>query len=274
MIVITGLSGTLSDAVQLTPEEKRIVEEKERSPVTYRYGSVEELLFELRGRVLVARAAEALYASGAGFAVFSETRCNERYWERTDNGGFRLRPNVLPSEAVADIYENGHLYAFECATAIIIVFYKAVLDLIGPAIFNRRFADLYIRDWQYDKDLRLILENDPNLAYTGDVLYFRNPEVDPAHMEWQGENAVILGNGLFFGHGMGIVTSGQIIASLNRNRRPGATRSAYLANEVLTIDYRDLYRLMKAEQTGLTRTGKARPLLVTIGARHYVAFAC
>jgi protein-glutamine gamma-glutamyltransferase len=144
---------------------------------------------------------------------------------------------VPPSVAVADIYENGHLYAFECAGAIIILLYKAVLDAIGPAAFDRHFQNLFLRDWQYDRDMRLITTYNLNEVYHGDVLYFKNPDHDPRTPEWQGENVVVLDDNLYFGHGIGIGTGQEIIDQLNRARRPFSMVSAYLDNLVLTPDF-------------------------------------
>lgn len=273
MIVIAGMAGAVPQNLPLSSEERMVLIRKEQSPVTYRYASVEELRFELAGRTRVAEASLMLYGSGAGFASFSRSRCNERYWLRTSDGGFRLRADVTPADAINDIFVNGRLYAFECATAIIIIFYKAVLEMIGTAIFNQRFAGLFVRDWQYDRDLRLRLFKGLQEAYLGDVLYFRNPDVNPAESQWQGENAVILGDNRYFGHGIGVADAETIIAALNRHRKPGATRSAFLTDDVLTLDYAHLYRMMIAD-SGSLRPGRGtlRPVIAAIGGRNYLSF--
>lgn len=271
MIVIAGAPGPFSGSLPLTAEERLVLMKKEQSPVTYRYASVEELRFELAGRVRMVEAALMLYAGGAGFAVFSQSRCNPRFWIRTSDGGFRLRGDVTPADAINDIFANGSLYAFECATAIVIVFYKAVLEMIGAPIFNKRFAALFVRDWQYDRDLHLKLFKGLGEAYLGDVLYFRNPDVDPAQSQWQGENAVILGDDRYFGHGIGITGGEAIIRALNRRRKPGATRSAYLTDDVLALDYTHLYRMMKTDSATL-RPGRntLRPIIAAVGGRYYL----
>lgn len=38
----------------------------------------------------------------------------------------------------------------------------------------------------------------------GDLVYFKNPQVNPATIEWQGENTIYLGNFFFYGHGVGV----------------------------------------------------------------------
>jgi hypothetical protein len=49
-------------------------------------------------------------------------------------------------------------------------------------------------------------------------------------------------NGLYYGHGIGIKTGGEIIESLNRKRRPFSQTSAYLMDIVVHPDYPKLYR--------------------------------
>ena len=68
-------------------------------------------------------AAHALNKSGMGFDVFHKSKCNEDYWFRTDNGGFRLKSGIKGSDAINDIYQNGRKYKTECATAMVIVIY-------------------------------------------------------------------------------------------------------------------------------------------------------
>lgn len=138
---------------------------------------------------------------------------------------------MRPTDAIRDIYVNGQLYGFECATAVIIVLYKAVLETIGTAAFDRLFANLYLYSWHHDSDLRLITVYGKRLAFPGDIVYFKNPDVDPEMIHWQGENAVKLNGDLYFGHGIGIMNAEGIISRLNRYRKPGSTVSAYLLDE-------------------------------------------
>lgn len=67
--------------------QREIVQAQERSPVPYRYGSLDELLFELNLRNSIVDSALALNESGAQFAVYRKSRCNEMYWNRTEEGG-------------------------------------------------------------------------------------------------------------------------------------------------------------------------------------------
>lgn len=243
MILISGSIEIQLNPLTLTELERRIIQNKQKSPIIYRYPSPDALEFELKLRTHTVEAAKALYASGVSFATFAKSRCNEQFWTRTENGGFQLKNGVLPSVGINDIFENGHLYAFECAGAIIIMLYKAVLDTIGDAAFNRHFQNLYLRDWQYDRDLRLVTTYNKDEAYPGDVLYFKNPEHDDDTPEWQGENVIMLDDNLYFGHGIGIESGQDIIAALNRMREPGSTISAYLQDLVVYPDYEHVRQL-------------------------------
>ena len=237
MIAVSGFPVSPADVAALPEPQRTIFRMKERSPVTYRYDSLNTLLFELNMRANIVRAARALNQSGPAFAGFDRTRCNPRYWTRTEEGGCRLNFNVTPADAIRDIFVNGHLYAFECAMAVVIVLYRGALDTMGDAAFNRYFRNLYLHDWNYDSDLRLRSSTDTREAYPGDVLYFNNPDFSPQTPEWRGENAILLEDGLFYGHGIGITTADHIISELNRHRFPGSTTSAHLMDLVVYPDY-------------------------------------
>ncbi|MFD0589598.1 protein-glutamine gamma-glutamyltransferase [Paenibacillus sp. GCM10027627] len=243
MIVILDGSPVQVPPGMLTEFEKKILNRKMSSPALYQYPSLNALVFELKLRSNIVNAARAMHQSGVNFATFENSHSNPQYWIRVPNGGFLLRPGVPPSAAVNDIFNEGQLYGFECATAIIIIMYKAVLDTIGEAAFNRHFRNLFLRDWQTDQDLQLETSYNLNETYPGDVLYFKNPDHDPSTPEWQGENAILLDDNLFFGHGIGIDSSQEIIAQLNRARVPGSMISAFLQNLVLRPDFAEVQSL-------------------------------
>ena len=96
--------------------EKQIIDILSSSEEIYSYDSNDQLNFELKMRKEIINAANALLRSGMSFAVFRKSRCNTDYWERTDDGGFKLRPDVKASDGIRDIFENGDMYATECAT--------------------------------------------------------------------------------------------------------------------------------------------------------------
>lgn len=216
---------------------------------TYRYESLSHLAAELKIRGSIVTASRDLAHSGLKFRVFRDSVANPDYWRRTSEGGFALRGDVQPSDAILDIYQNGSKYGTECATAMLIVLYKAMLDVMPVDTFNRLYADIYLMDWkQIDRDLALSMRDSAAALLPGDARYFRNPDVDPLTPEWQGENVYYLGGGRYYGHGMGIADADTVIRNLNRHRKSGSTRTAYLDDSVKRQDYLLLSRYLK--QTG------------------------
>lgn len=263
----------LVSQIPMSPLERSIYEQKRNSSVVYRYESPEALAFELNMRSRIVDASLALFESNAQFAVFEQSACNEKYWHRQNNGGFRLREDVLPSEGVMDIFRNGNLYAFECATAMVIVLYKATLDMLGARLFNTYFTNLLLYDWQYDSNLRIVPVYDRNESYAGDIVYFENPDHNPETPEWQGENAVKLAGNTYYGHGIGIKTAEEMLAILNRKRKPGSTTLAYQSDLVLHPDFEYLRYLSTSNSVrwGVSHCVQedAAPILVRIGDNRY-----
>ncbi|TVX88096.1 protein-glutamine gamma-glutamyltransferase [Paenibacillus agilis] len=267
MILIHGVSPEQIQMLPLSALERSILSKKQNSPVVYRYESLGALNFELKTRASIVEAAKALNASGVDFADFDKSRCNEQFWTRMENGGFQLRSDVLPSDGINDIFRNGKLYAFECSMAIVMVLYKAILDVLPMQTFNRHFQNLILYGWHYDKDLPLRKVESGLEVYPGDVQYFKNPDYDPETPEWQGENVVVLADDLYFGHGIGIRTSRGMIDALNGARRPFSHTSAYLMDEVVILEYELLRTLpLREERTG---TGNGDAVIAQIGTRTY-----
>lgn len=221
--------------------QKKILNILSSSNETYIYDSIEQLKFELTLRYNIIQAAINLYRSGMTFEVFRESRCNTNYWERTDKGGFLLKGGVSPYAAINDIYLNGSKYGTECATAIVILFYKGVLDILPEELFNRLFPTIHLMNWNFiDDDLGISYYRDVKDPLPGDCRYIKNPDVDPETPEWQGENAIDLGNGYYYGHGIGIKTVDQMVRILNSARREDATQSAYLLDSSTRPDFKHL----------------------------------
>ncbi|WP_028988276.1 protein-glutamine gamma-glutamyltransferase [Thermicanus aegyptius] len=242
MIGLAGLGfspNRFLEEARLSPMEKKIFLAMLHSEGAYVYPSLHTLRFELRLREATVESAKLLDATPAGFASFAASRCNPQYWNRTREGGFRLKEGVEPATALLDIFENGEKYAFECATAVVIVLYRSVLTLLGRETFNRLFAGLYLWDWKVDRDLGLTTRKDVDY-YPGDILYFANPDYDPRTPHWQGENTILLDDNLYYGHGIGITTREEIIRFLNRYRKPGSSLSAGMKNAASRPSYRYL----------------------------------
>ncbi|MCQ6274196.1 protein-glutamine gamma-glutamyltransferase [Bacillus sp. V3B] len=213
----------------------------ERSSSLYQYDTVHQLLFEIVLRGNIIKAAKMLHESQATFAPFTTSRFNPLKWRKTKYG-YLQNPNVLPSEAIRDVFQNSREYAFECTTAIVLIFYKAVLDSISITHFNTLFQDLLVWDWKHDQDLGIIAERGRDFI-PGDVVYFANPEYD--HPVWSGENAVYLGKGLYFGHGIGIKTAEGMVNDLNTLRKKDATISAYLISQHTRLNVKYLAQFSK-----------------------------
>jgi len=213
-----------------------------QSGENYRYDSLSQLKFELRLRKEIVNSAIKLYNSEFSFSGFHSSKCNPEYWEKTDNGGFRLNNGANPSEALNDIFTNGSEYATECATAMIIIYYKALLNIFGEGLFNKSFPNIYLMNWHsIDPLLKEVgSPKEEKDILLGDRGYFVNPDVDPKTPQWQGENVIVLPGGMYYGHGIGIKTAQEMINALNDNRKKDATQPAYLRDLVSRPDFNKL----------------------------------
>ncbi len=221
--------------------ERKIIQQLSSSQRMYDYDSPDQLHFELALRNQIILASRELNRSRLAFTTFRDSRCNPEFWIRTEEGGFRLRPNVEPARAIQDIYNNSSEYGTECATAIVILYYKAVLSIYPANLFNRLFANIYLMNWMHvDSDLGIRNYQNPGDYLPGDCRYFKNPDVNPLTPYWQGENAIDLGDGTFYGHGIGISDAEGIIRALNNNRIRGSVESAYLMDTATRPDFKYL----------------------------------
>lgn len=222
--------------IQLSIRQQVIFNALQKSENVHRYESINLLAFELMLREKIIEASLKLYESNIIFAPFKISKFNPAFWIKTPSG-YRLRPNVRPSDAIRDIFANSHMYAFECSTAIVIIYYYAVLQVINEQAFNQLFSQLLVWNWSYDEDLRIITRVGTDFI-PGDVLYFHNPDyADPV---WLGENVVMLDDHTYFGHGIGVGPAEYMIQGLNTLRKPNATRSAYLLSQYSRLDFRYL----------------------------------
>ncbi|MGW6661924.1 protein-glutamine gamma-glutamyltransferase [Peribacillus sp. NPDC055009] len=201
----------------------------------FEYRNFGDFNFDIQLRNRVIEAAIALDKSGPEFSTLEESQSNQQYWHLSKDGTFTLQPGILPHAALVDIFMNGRLYAFECGTAIVVTFLKAILDSIGPRNFDYLFSNLFLYDWRPPQNMELNIHKGRDYL-PGDCVYFINPDHDETTPEWQGENAILLGNNLFYGHGIGITTSQGIIDELNSNRKPYATISAFLTTHIIFLD--------------------------------------
>lgn len=171
MIQLSGQPLQQSGIWPANSMESAIIKKMNDDPTVYSYQSINQLSFELELRKNILDSATAMNQSNAEFAVFERSRCNSQYWHLMNTGGFRLRNDVKPSDAIQDIYLNSSHYAFECATAMIIIYYQAVLNSIGPSLFNQLFPDIYLYSWNFDSDLGLKQIHTTHLIPGGCCLY-------------------------------------------------------------------------------------------------------
>lgn len=221
--------------------KNKILTELYENQEVFTYQTVEQLEFDIALRYHLIIGSQKLFYSGFQFRDFYSSYCNQNYWIRTPVGGFKLQPNQRASTALLDIFSNGQLYGTECATAIMIIIYYALLNVMREEDFDRVFQNLLLYTWNYENSLKLktIYQNH---FVSGDIVYFKNPQVHPLTPQWQGENTVFLGNDYFYGHGAGINTAEHIIMKLNNNRIPGAYKSAYITDHVTRIDSNQMSR--------------------------------
>ena len=245
MIIITNNVFKVDTIItKYTPNdiEKDIITKMDLSKEHYEYNSLNQLLFELKLRNNIVIAAKNLNESDMSFKTFRKSICNSDYWIRTDEGGFILKKGVRPSAAIEDISINSSKYGTECATAMIIIYYQSLLNLFTDKFFNQLFPKIHLMNWHYIDNM---LEDAGYLEkqsdyFPGDRRYFNNPDVNPVEPEWQGENVIELGKGVYFGHGIGIGNDDEIISELNKFRIKGAKTSAYLLDSAARLDFKSL----------------------------------
>ncbi|WP_144549771.1 protein-glutamine gamma-glutamyltransferase [Bacillus sp. X1(2014)] len=230
----------LSD-ILTTKEQKDIITKMDKSNEIFQYQSISQLKFELLYRTNTLKAARDLNNSKVQFTTFEYAFCNKKYWTRLSNGGFLIKPNVRPSEAILDVLKNGKLYAFDCSTGIAIVLYLAALYTIGSRKFDLLFNGLLLFDWQFDNDLRLTQKYGDDFI-PGDIVHFNNPDVNPNESHWRAENVIFMADDQFYGHGVGIKKADTIISFLNKKRNPNARIPAYLMNLITRPVLSNIYQ--------------------------------
>lgn len=221
--------------------QKEIYLALENSSEVHPYDTMQELAFDLQLRTNIIKAAKDLNKSEVKFSPFLTSKFNPKIWTKIKYG-YLLNPSIPPSDAINDVFENSKEYAFECSTAIVIIYYRAVLQSISKSYFNTLFQRLLVWDWNYDRDLGIITKKGASFI-PGDVVYFYNP--DFKHPVWMGENAVFLGDGQYYGHGIGIQTEEGMVKALNTLRKENATKSAYLLSQHSRLNYKYLAQFAK-----------------------------
>lgn len=245
MIVISGnivKSDIFIDEYKPDSIQRDILTIINSSQERYEYDSLNQLQFELKLRENIINAAKKLNDGDMSFKIFTKSICNLDFWDRTDQGGFILKSGVTPSAAINDISENSSKYGTECATAIIIIYYLALLNIYPAKLFDKLFPQIHLMNYHYInniiKDAGYIKKRSD--YFPGDRRYFVNPDVNPLKPEWQGENVIDLGKEIYFGHGLGIGNADEIISELNKFRIEGSEKAAYLLDGAGRLNFKDL----------------------------------
>lgn len=222
--------------------ERDILIKMDSSQGRYGYNSLNQLQFELNLRSNIVIAAKKLNDGDMSFSTFRKSTCNVNYWDRSEEGGFILKKEVTPSDAIRDMSINSSKYATECATAMVIIYYQALLSIFSDNLFNKLFPLIQLMNWHYInaplEEIGYIIKRIDYLP--GDRQYFNNPDVDPVTPEWQGENVINLGNETYFGHGIGIGKDSLIIDELNDYRIKKSKTTAYLVDSAARPDFKNL----------------------------------
>jgi protein-glutamine gamma-glutamyltransferase len=155
MIQILGKPLQKTDLWETESIESAIIKRMEEAKLIYSYHNLDELLFELNFRKYIINSAKEMKKGKAKFNIFKNARGNPQYWQLSNVGVFQLRLGVKPSDAVRDIFVNSSLYTFECATAIVMIYYYALLKIIGDTTFNAIFQNLYLYSWHLASDFKI-----------------------------------------------------------------------------------------------------------------------
>ncbi|MHC4831130.1 MAG: peptidoglycan-binding protein [Planctomycetota bacterium] len=185
---------------------------------------------DLKIQKCMVEACEAMDAAGHEFALIKDHYANEDFFTMERGGVFKLKPGTNPSDAIDDIFANPDEYGFECATAMVIVYYKAMKDMIGDKDFDAIMGDLKIGPWVNERDLDSIqsvsgsgqTESDgTHKPKPGEYRYIRNWDVSKKGKAagWQGENVIYMGNGKYYGHPFGEASADAIVSHLNGHRK-------------------------------------------------------
>lgn len=187
---------------------------------------------------------DAAFALSQSPAKFGGNDFDWARWRSVGDGAFKPRFFMKPSESVRDLFAHPERYEYECATAMVIVYYKAMLDVLGDKRFNEVCRDLQIGPWVMEADLeRLFVRRGDSIPISepplelGEHTYVKNFDVSPEGREagWQGENVIYVGDGLYYGHPFGIVDSQEIRSALDGQRNQGSTQPSSFVNFSIVI---------------------------------------
>jgi hypothetical protein len=161
-------------------------------------------------------AAKALAEASPRFAFPEGAVFPSMYWEREPHsvpadGRFHVRDGIRGSVALRDLFEHPLDYSLDARMAVQVVYFKALLSLLGDGAFDSHFAPLTLSSrigmGPPHSEAALAEWSASNLA----------PRVALSPDAWPGSTLIYLGKSprgkrLFYGHPFGITTD----ASMNR----------------------------------------------------------
>ncbi len=237
-IIDFDLSGDLSDGDAVVRDVP-----KNKQPIISELNAVSAAQISMNMRVV--RAAQDLAAADPAFEKLRDHRFNEQFWDVEPNGRANIKGDVEPSDGIRDIFANPEHYGFECATAMMVVYYKAILDEVGDEAFNKLFVHISLMSWDKSMPFKASYQVKSGETFSpsdtkrmranmpGEHGYIRNFDVSPEGRAagWQGENVILVGYSpegekLFYGHPFGIAPESEIVDYLNEHRNEDSTISA------------------------------------------------
>ncbi|MDP2339955.1 MAG: hypothetical protein Q8O67_03270 [Deltaproteobacteria bacterium] len=206
-------------------------------------------------RAHVVKAAKDLAASGASFSgAAGSDKVNKDFWTMGFGGRMQVRKWMpdgsigKPSTALRDLFQQGNKYGFECATAMMVIYHKAILDHVGDAAFDKMFSEpknLAFFRWEIEDqdyvDVKKLVHKPMPLS-PGSHYYYENPAASTENSAFGGENVMYLGDGQFYAHGIigasgsYLVTEKEIVATLSSLREAGATAKPKRVNMAMWLD--------------------------------------
>jgi protein-glutamine gamma-glutamyltransferase len=88
-----------------------------------------------------------------------------------------------------------------------------MLDIMGPEEYDKAFKGIPLGGWYFPQGPANMAAIHERVFVPGDCRMFFNP--DAKNPAFRNENTIFLGNGLYYGHGIGIKSLDDMIAALN-----------------------------------------------------------
>lgn len=213
-----------------------------KAPPEFKYGTKEELMTELGLRDNATKGMGKANASGANLRYAAsgddpEGHLDPKFWDKKGFYQFTLKPGAKPADAVRSIFDNKD-NVLECNSTMVAIEYRSMLDTMGDAKFNARFAgggliisphhvpmpDGSAHPLHTEGMIDTVTITGAKDLIPGDWVYFKNfPDYGTKHPGgfWTGEHTMYLGDGKFQGFGTTVSTEAEINQKLLDNYNSG-----------------------------------------------------